>query len=125
MELTATGVAQANDRVEAFALGQGVEPALALRLRMVVEELGLNVVKYGGPDLTRLELSLVTTGEGIALTLRDDGVPFDPTVPAPPPCPDSLDDASIGGLGLVMVRKAATSMDYAREDGRNRVRVLL
>lgn len=125
VELSPAGVVAANDRAEAYADERGVDPGLVLRLRLVLEELGLNVVKYGGPNLTTLTIELALTDDGLVLTLLDDGAPFDPTAPAPPPTPDSLDDVAIGGLGLVMVRKSATAIDYAREDGRNRVRVVL
>lgn len=125
VELSPAGVVAANDRAEAYAEERGVDPGLVLRLRLVLEELGLNVVKYAGPGLSALTIELAVTDHGLAITLRDDGMPFDPTTPAPPPTPDSLDDVAIGGLGLVMVRKSATSIDYVREDGWNRVRVVL
>ena len=60
--------------------------------------------------------------DSIALTFEDDGVPFDPrgrpdAVPA-----KSLQEARVGGFGLTLVRRAASSFDYERTaEGRNRL----
>jgi len=34
--------------------------------------------------------------------------------------PDSLGDARVGGLGLLMIRNTASSMSYERREGHNR-----
>jgi anti-sigma regulatory factor (Ser/Thr protein kinase) len=39
--------------------------------------------------------------------------------------PKAIDEASIGGRGLMLVRKMAKAMQYRRSDGRNRLRIAL
>jgi anti-sigma regulatory factor (Ser/Thr protein kinase) len=56
--------------------------------------------------------------------VEDGGVPFDPTTVAPrnPVPPASLEDATIGGLGLALVRRFARDLAYQRlANGRNRL----
>ena len=46
---------------------------------------------------------------------------FDPlSVPART-LPKTLEDASLGGLGLVMIRRCSDWLDYRNENGRNRL----
>jgi len=63
-----------------------------------------------------------TAGE-IALAVEDGGPPFDPTVRPEPTLPSSLESARIGGLGLLMVRRVAPSVEYTRVGEVNRIQV--
>jgi len=55
----------------------------------------------------------------VAHAYDDDGRPFDPaSAPATPP-PSSLDEASLGGLGLGLLHHFADTVGYARESGLN------
>jgi anti-sigma regulatory factor (Ser/Thr protein kinase) len=51
----------------------------------------------------------------------DNGRPFDPTEALPPPMASSLTQASIGNLGIHLMRSFASSMQYERRDGCNRL----
>ena len=56
----------------------------------------------------------------------DNGMPFDPRGRPDPAPQKSLDEARIGGYGLMLVRHAARSLDYLRTaDGHNRLTVRL
>ena len=60
----------------------------------------------------------------MVLTFEDDGRAFNPLEQPAPPKPTSLEAAELGGLGLVMVRKAASRLDYERTaDQKNRLTV--
>jgi serine/threonine-protein kinase RsbW len=64
--------------------------------------------------------------EAVVLRFDDDGVPFDPSSGIDPAPAKSLEEARIGGFGLILVRRAASALDYTRTpDGRNRVTVTL
>jgi serine/threonine-protein kinase RsbW len=94
----------------------------------VFEEITANIIAHGAPDGHELEVcvSLEAAGETFVLTFEDNGIPFDPRT-RPDPLPQkSLDEARIGGYGLLLVRRAATSIDYLRTgDGHNRLIVRL
>ena len=60
------------------------------------------------------------------MTFVDDGVAFDPiTKIKTPDVSAAAADRDIGGLGIFMVKKMAKSLHYEREDGKNRLTVLL
>lgn len=95
------------------------------RLVLCLNEVLANVIAYGGsaaasaPVKLRLEIH-VDEGSGKAgVTVSDAGVAFDPlSVPARP-LPKTLEDASLGGLGLVMIRRCSDWLDYRNEHGHN------
>jgi anti-sigma regulatory factor (Ser/Thr protein kinase) len=63
------------------------------------------------------------SGRDIVLVYEDDAGEFDPTRAEDPVLPRAIEDAKIGGLGLMLVRKVASGMQYKRENGRNTLRV--
>jgi len=105
-----------------FADACGLEPALAARLAVVVDELVGNLLRHGRPGCdVRIGLTL-TQGKGeVAMTLEDDCVPFDPRE-APFAGPDG---ESGGGVGLALVRAFAEIAGYERRDGFNRLTLRL
>jgi anti-sigma regulatory factor (Ser/Thr protein kinase) len=89
--------------------------AQAYVLRLVVEEIATNVVKYGYADGRRGSIRLACSlSEGVLrITLGDRGVPFDPRAYADPDL--SGEDASardVGGLGLFFVRELSDELHY-------------
>jgi serine/threonine-protein kinase RsbW len=105
----------------AVAAEAGVPADVAQELRVCLHELLANIVLHGGPGVSTMIVEGSWSAGRIALTVEDDGVPFDPT-PAPDRVvPDSLEGARIGGLGLVLVHRFAETSGYQRVNGRNRV----
>ena len=92
---------------------------------LAFDELAGNVIKYadGYRDTpsSLIDISARVPGEEIVLTVEDDGPPFNPLEMPYPAAPARLEDARVGGLGLVLVRMAAMRMEYERVAGRNRV----
>ena len=87
----------------------------------MLEELGLNVVNYGGGDETPdIEITVASEPDVLTITISDDGLPFDPLNDAPPPDLTSpIENRPIGGLGIHLVRTMMDEMSYRRENGRN------
>jgi len=93
-------------------------------LLLCLEELVANVVLHGRARDTRplsIKVELRPVAGGLQVHVDDNGWAFDPTLVIDPPIPPSLDDAPMGGLGLVLVRRFAHSFTYRREDDWNRV----
>jgi anti-sigma regulatory factor (Ser/Thr protein kinase) len=93
-------------------------------VELVFEEIVANIVRYATPTGGQAEVffSLHVEGDSAILTFDDNGVPFDPRDRLESPRPKSLDQATIGGLGIAMVRRAASAIDYRRtSDQRNRL----
>lgn len=97
------------------------------RLELVLEEALMNRLRYAFPDGRRAstEVTLRVLPEDLLLRFEDDGIPFDPLQAAAPRTASSIEDATVGGLGLPLTRKAASACSYERLDGRNRFTVRL
>jgi anti-sigma regulatory factor (Ser/Thr protein kinase) len=104
----------------------GLKGAARYNSELVFEEIVDNIVSHGAVDGRELEVrvTLEVRPDSIILTFDDNGVPFDPRgIPDPEP-PRSLEAARIGGFGVMLVRRAARSLDYLRTaGGRNQLTV--
>ena len=102
-------------------------PRVVYRLELVLEEALMNRLRHAFPDGRRAstEVTLRVLPEGLLLRFEDDGIPFDPLQAAAPRVASSIEQATVGGLGLPLTRKAASACYYERLNGRNRFTVRL
>ena len=102
----------------------GVDEAAAARVLLALDELAANIVHHAGLGAdARFEVALEREAGELRVRISDAGRPFDPTAATSPPPAATLDEVSVGGFGLGLVRRLARSMDYRREDGRNHLRL--
>lgn len=125
---TRDGFAQAFGRLSAALDSAGLAGATRFNTELVFEELVANIVEHGGAagrELT-VAVTLETRSDSVVLAFEDDGVPFDPRAYDRPARVESLEERRPGGFGLMLVRHAATSLDYARTAaGHNQVTITL
>lgn len=103
--------------------GFGDSARTVYALEIVLEEWLTNVFRHGTQSPVSLQVSVDT--DGIALQFVDDGPPFDPTERPATQRPANLDEALPGGLGLFLIHHYARSWNYARQDGRNVMRIVV
>ncbi len=107
--------------VEEFAERDDWPPDLTFKVHLVLDELSVNVVNYGG-GASEIEVSLASDADVVRVEIADDGQPFDPLHEAPVPDIDApLEERPIGGLGIYLVREMMDELHYSRENGRNRL----
>ena len=118
-------VRRAIDWLEQACRRRNVPQAQADRLALCLHEVLANIIAHGGGPAVSAPIGLlleVGTGQDpcqASVTVSDGGAAFNPLlVPRADP-PTALDDASAGGLGLVMIRRCSDWQDYRREEGRN------
>ena len=127
MEVRLDEIDRIHAAVEILAAAEGWEPDLVFQIKLVVEEIGTNIVKYGYDDEGDSDIQITLTSDSDALTMEivDDGKPFDPFAEAPPPDLDSpIPDRPIGGLGVYLVQKLMDESQYRRENGKNKVTLI-
>ncbi len=91
---------------------------LIFKLHLILEELGLNALTYGGASSMRIAIS--EEADIVTIEISDDGGAFDPLSDAPPADVVSpLEERAVGGLGIHLVRTLTNDLRYRREDGRN------
>jgi sigma-B regulation protein RsbU (phosphoserine phosphatase) len=57
--------------------------------------------------------------EGLVVIISDNGAPFDPTTRGEVDTTLSAEERSIGGLGIMLMRRYMDSTEYRREGDRN------
>ena len=118
-------LARVLDEVDVRLAPLAVSPKRTYAVRLALDELLSNVIRYAYDDAAVHRIGLkLETGVPFALTIEDDGKPFDPLADAPPPVLDGpVEDRPIGGLGLHILKKMGLKLAYRREAGRNVLRV--
>lgn len=116
-------IAPASQAAESWLLQINASPDALYLVRLAIEELVLNCIKYGYDDNAdhTILIKLSVTGELLTITVIDDGHPFDPLTAPPPDLSVDLLDRPIGGLGLHMLRELADHFSYRRCDNTNQL----
>lgn len=118
-------LARVMDDVEARLEALNVSPKRQFAVRLTLDELLSNVIKYAYDDGAVHQIGLrLEPGSPFRVTIEDDGQPFDPLTEAPPPVLDGpVEDRPIGGLGLHILKQMGLRMQYQRVNNRNRLQV--
>jgi anti-sigma regulatory factor (Ser/Thr protein kinase) len=120
-------VRRASDWLHATCRRNEVPEEHVERLVLCLNEVLENVILHGGPTARSAPVKLaveigVDDGCGKAgVTVSDAGVAFDPLSVPTRTSPKTLEEAALGGLGLVMIRRCSDWLDYRNEHGRNRL----
>ncbi len=94
-------------------------------LKLCAYEAVANIISYAYDDDGHhlIKVYADVAPGAVALTVEDDGRPFNPLErPSQRPA-DRLEDASIGGHGIRLMREIADAVTYRRVDGRNRLTI--
>ena len=117
--------------LESAASAEGVPADQVVRLDQCLDEALANVINHGGPEaqgamvLLQLAVHRAATQSTAELVIVDEGRPFNPSAAASEARPKAatLGDASLGGLGLAMMRSFSDELRYRRSEGRNHLTV--
>jgi len=111
--------------VSAWVRGRATEEHLAdelsERLDLSVHEAVANIIRHGYDEgaIGSIAISLERVGDGIQVTLIDQGRPFDPRGHRQAPFPSTIEEAPVGGLGITIIRSSADALDYRRDAAGN------
>jgi serine/threonine-protein kinase RsbW len=98
-----------------------------LKLHLIVEELFTNTVThgYGGESDSPVWIALEPCAGGMALSYEDEGPPHDPLGSfRPMDTSRMITQQPVGGLGVKLIRKLATDVNYRRYQDRNCIRLI-
>lgn len=98
------------------------------KLDIAIEELFVNVCSYAYEGMAeqgacRVDYAYSADPHTLTLTMIDWGVPFDPFAREDPVVPTSVEDAPVGGLGILMVKRMCDWVGYLRDGDKNVVTI--
>ncbi len=99
----------------------GAPPGGLFKIELALEEILSNIGKYAYPEGEGdVEVECLVEPHGaLRITIRDWGVPFDPTeCPTPDICQDVC-ERPLGGMGIHLTRQLAGELAYRRLDDGN------
>ena len=100
-----------------------VVPKIANKVSIAVDEIYSNIINYSNAKLATVSYS-IKDGK-LYMTFSDDGIPYNPLEAEEPDVTLSIEERKIGGLGIFMVKKMTESMEYAYEDEKNILRIVI
>ena len=118
-------LATADKAVGDFAESMSWPDEATFKVKLVLEEILMNVISYGGDSShkPRITLHLSQQNDLLSMEISDDGIAYDPLTAPPLDLESDLDDRPIGGLGVHLVRELMDNVSYRYKDGRNHLLV--
>ncbi len=109
------------EAVESLGEQEEWPPSLIFQVNLVLEELGINIMNYGETaDDQEIIVCLTSKKDALTINISDAGKPFNPLTEGPvPDVTKELEERSIGGLGVHLVRTLMDELYYRREGDRN------
>lgn len=93
------------------------------KLMVVVDEIYSNIIHYSGAKSASIFVG--KEEERLKLVFSDDGIPYNPLESKEPDVYAALEDRTIGGLGIFMVKKMVESADYEYKDHMNKLTITM
>ena len=107
--------------IEQFCAENNLSPKISFELNLVLDELVTNIIHYAYADKeTHLIDLIIEKGlDEVKMKVIDDGHEFNPLERADPKTDISLQDRSVGGLGIFFVKQKVDKVAYLREEDKN------
>jgi anti-sigma regulatory factor (Ser/Thr protein kinase) len=123
---TPEAIGPASDAAEAWLQDQGASEKASYLVRLAIEELVTNSIKFGYDDSQEhvIDIALTVSDGQLMMVVTDDGRAFDPLAAPSPDLSHKLADRALGGLGIHSLRHLADVMSYERRDDKNRLTII-
>lgn len=126
MELCVKASIRNIDEVTGFVNDQlrqmGCSKRSLLQIDVALDELFSNICRYAYDDVVGnvlVSVEELEDGDSVQITLVDKGIPFDPLAVKDPDVTLKLQERTIGGLGIFMVKRTMDDVQYEYRDGKN------
>jgi serine/threonine-protein kinase RsbW len=101
------------DRISNWLNGNGFE-SIAPAVLTAIDEAFTNIIKYaysGNPGF--LSISWHRQDNSVVINIKDTGKPFDPSSINPPELDLNLEDRTVGGLGIHLIKVLMDEISYS------------
>lgn len=107
--------------VEKTAEQANLNPSDTMNLTLAIEEAVANIMKYAYPEgeVGTIEINASIHDDSLSFTIKDSGIPFDPTQVKQADITLSAEDRKIGGLGIHLIRNIMDTVEYHHSSNQN------
>ena len=116
-------LAKVSDFLDGCVEDFGVPMRAGYSLKVVADEIFSNIVYYSGAKTAQILFR--DDSDRVTLVFLDDGTPYNPMDAEEPDTTAGVEERSIGGLGLFMVKKMAEEVRYEYTSHQNQLTVVL
>ncbi len=120
-----TALEKLNDALDQLAQTQRWSAESSFQVKLALEEVVVNIISYGADAgrLPRIHVELHQVEAQLGIKVVDDGIAFDPLQKDEPDLDTKLEERSIGGLGVYLVRQLTDTVSYLRDAGQNKLSI--
>jgi serine/threonine-protein kinase RsbW len=92
----------------------GFSEKMIYSLQLAADEAASNIIEhaYAGASDAYVDITCDMNGDEIVITMKDQGIPFDPSGVKEPNLTADLSERQIGGLGVYLMRKIMDTVRY-------------
>jgi serine/threonine-protein kinase RsbW len=107
--------------VASYAKRQGAGEERIRQIDLVMEELLVNIFNYAYPQRPGdVEITCRIDDDGrLLVEIADEGIPFNILTRDDPDRESGIEERTVGGLGIFLVKRMVREIRYRREAGRN------
>ena len=99
----------------------GLSPRTGFALDLVLNEALINTIFYGYDDKGehKIHISIKDSPEDLEVEITDDARPFNPLDVKPTEAAQTLEEASIGGRGILLMKEYCNELNYCYSGQQN------
>jgi anti-sigma regulatory factor (Ser/Thr protein kinase) len=108
-------------QLESVGDALGLPRRFVFEINLALDELFTNIISYGFNDRSEhaIQVRIAADDGMLTITVEDDGVPFNPIARAEPRLPATVEDCTIGGLGIYLIKNLMDDIRYRRRQDKN------
>ncbi len=105
------------EHLASFCEDCGIAKKQKFEINLAMDELFTNIINHGFQDQAEHQIQVTCNkhNEIVTITIRDDGVPFNPLEAPQPDLKCTFSDREIGGLGIHLIKAYIDQIDYRRD----------
>ena len=97
-------------------------PEENLQVNLIVEEIFVNIVSYSKAEFVTVNVEY--NSPALTIEFIDNGEEFNILLQEDPELPDNIDDAKIGGMGILLAKELSDEIDYHYVNGENHLKII-
>ena len=108
-------------QLESIGSALGLPQRFVFEINLALDELFTNIISYGFNDRSEhaIQVCIAADDGMLTITVEDDGTPFNPIARAEPRMPATIEDCTIGGLGIYLIKNLMDDVCYQRSQDKN------